>query len=564
MVFLSQQPFIVLFLIVALGLWVARANVRGVSLGVVASTLFVGLLFSVTAFKVYDVSFKLPDFTKEIFFNFFIYAVGLKVGPQCFAGLEKNGKQFLIITLVVLILSPLFAIGCARYFGFHAGDLTGMLAGANTASASFGAAQSALVSEPIHGDTEAIGRDLAVSFALAYALSMALFVVTIGYFPLLTRSNAKADASKMDQELQGDKQPLPSTVGALDVGSLPVDIRAYRVKSPALVGQSVVDLRRRNPRAVIEAVRREGQLLPVRDDLVLALDDEIAIGGRISSLIEAPEKVGPEVDVEELRGVQIETADVVLSRREYSGRPLEEVRVGVAHGLYVNAIFRMGNQIPVSLQTLLKRGDVIRASGAKRDLDRFAKAAGGIVRPSLDTDLLTLSLGLALGVALGAISVRIAGLGLKLGAAAALLIVSIIWSWLRTRYPKWGGPFPEPARRFIENIGLSVFMAILAINTGPGAYKAIQGGIVGPVLISTVIVGFLPITIAWFIGIHALKLNSALLLGAVCGARQDAAGLKVVQERFKSSVPAIAFALPYTVSTLVFTVYGYLTLVLWR
>ena len=320
MAFLSQQPFVVLFLIVALGLWVARVNVRGVSLGVVASTLFVGLLFSVTAFKVYGISFKLPDFTKEIFFNFFIYAVGLKVGPQCFAGLEKNGKQFLIITLVVLILSPLFAVGCARYFGFHAGDLTGMLAGANTASASFGAAQSALVSEPIHGDTEAIGRDLAVSFALAYALSMALFVVTIGYFPLLTRSNAKADASKMDQELQGDKQPLPSTVGALDVGSLPVDIRSYRVESPALVGQSVADLRRRNPRAVIQAVRRRGQLLPVVDDLVLALNDEIAIGGRISSLIDAPEKVGPEVDVEELRGVQIETADVVLSRREFGGR----------------------------------------------------------------------------------------------------------------------------------------------------------------------------------------------------------------------------------------------------
>jgi putative transport protein len=101
-------------------------------------------------------------------------------------------------------------------------------------------------------------------------------------------------------------------------------------------------------------------------------------------------------------------------------------------------------------------------------------------------------------------------------------------------------------------------MAILAINTGPGAYKAIQGGIVGPVLISAVIVGFIPMTVAWFIGIHALKLNSALLLGAVCGARQDAAGLKVVQERFESSVPAVAFALPYTVSTLVFTVYGYL------
>src|SRR5215469_9557986 len=110
MAFLSQQPFIVLFLIVALGLWMAKTNVRGVSLGVVASTLLVGLLFSVTAFKIYDVSFKLPDFTKEIFFNFFIYAVGLKVGPQCFAGLEKNGKQFLIVTLTVLILSPLLAI----------------------------------------------------------------------------------------------------------------------------------------------------------------------------------------------------------------------------------------------------------------------------------------------------------------------------------------------------------------------------------------------------------------------------------------------------------------------
>lgn len=564
--FLESQPFILLFLTVAAGLAMARLKWKGVTLGVVASTLIFSLVFSLVAHRVSGVEFHLPDFAKTIFFNLFIYAVGLRVGPQCFAGLQRDGKRFVALAIVVLVLAPALAIACAMFFGFSAGSLTGMMAGSNTGSASFGAAQAAVAM--VGGgaqNIEAIGRELAVSFALAYALSMSLFVVVIGYLPLLTGHDLRKAAKEMDDEIRKAGAPLPQTAGAIQSAKAPVDIRAYRVaRSSKVVGKSLGQLSQTYPRAVIQVVRRRGQLLALRESLVLEQDDEIAVGSQISSLLLAPGEVGPEIDSAELRGIRVETADVVLSRKDIRPATVEQLQQGIAHGLYFNSLFRLGEEIPLGPGAIAIRGDVIRATGASVDLNRFAQAAGGVVKVSVQTDLLTLAIGLVLGTLLGSISVKLGSISLSLGSAAGLLIVSILISWQRTRRPLLGGPFPEPARKFIEDFGLAVFIAILGLKTGPGVVAALQGGVVLPVLISTLIVGFLPMLVAWYVGVHAFKMNPALLLGAICGARQDAAGLSVAQEKAGSAAPAIGFAVPYTISTLTFTIYGYLAMVLWK
>src|SRR6185369_15985702 len=109
--------------------------------------------------------------------------------------------------------------------------------------------------------------------------------------------------------------------------------------------------------------------------------------------------------------------------------------------------------------TQFERGDVLRATGTKLRLDALAAAAGTIVKTAPVTDLLTISTGLVLGSLLGAIVVHVGDLRLSMGSAGGLLIVAILMSWMRTRYPQLGGPVPEPARQLLEDLGVSIFAA---------------------------------------------------------------------------------------------------------
>ena len=75
----EQQPFLFIFVALALGYPLGRIAVAGVSLGSTAGTLVVGLILSLIAFTVFDIQYKLPGLVSTIFLSMFMYALGLKV-----------------------------------------------------------------------------------------------------------------------------------------------------------------------------------------------------------------------------------------------------------------------------------------------------------------------------------------------------------------------------------------------------------------------------------------------------------------------------------------------------
>ena len=554
--FLKKEPFILLFLVVAAGYLFSRVKLKGFGLGIVASTLIVGMLLSLAAFKGANVSFSLPAILQTLFFNLYIFCVGLRVGPQCFAGLEKSGRQFLMTGVIAIVVTPILAAFCGWVFHLDAGTLAGVISGANTASAAFGSAQS------VASGAEA--SNLSVAFALSYAFSLVGFVLILPYFSKLGGGDPRAAALQMEKETSAGKAALPQTEGALSgIYASPIDIRAYRLQNPRVEGKTVGSLAKVYPLVTVEKVRRDGRLLPVSNTLVLSVGDEIALGAPLDAQLRGETEVGPEIDAPDLREVVPEAADIVITRSELSGRTLRELQMGVGHGLYFQAAFRMGEEIPLGPQTHFKQHDVLRVIGSKGHVDALAQAAGVAVTSSVSTDLLTVSLGLLMGGLLGAITIPLGAIHLGIGTAAGLLIVSVLLSWFRTRYPEFGGPFPEPARMLMEDLGLSVFIATVGLNAGPGLVQALGAGTVGPILATCLVLGFVPPLAVWYYGTRVMKLNSALLLGAVAGARQSSPGLKVAQDTVQSTVPAIGFPVPFTLTTLVFTFYGYLAMVLW-
>src|SRR5262245_12295566 len=147
--FLQSQPFFAIFGVGALGMALGKIAVKGISLGSVVCIVIVGIVVSIAAYRTTGMALMLPEILKTVFFNLFIFAIGVKIGPQFFSGLERGGWSIVAIGVIVAVLAPVLSWLCAWFFDLPQGALAGLLAGSNNSSATFGAASSALQSDAI-------------------------------------------------------------------------------------------------------------------------------------------------------------------------------------------------------------------------------------------------------------------------------------------------------------------------------------------------------------------------------------------------------------------------------
>jgi putative transport protein len=558
--FLGHETFVMLFLVVTAGYLLGRLQFRGIGLGTTGATLLVALEMSVWALAGEGIEFEVSAFASTIFFNVFMFAVGMKVGPQFVSGLKRNAGKFIFMAILIPSTSFLLMLAFKQLFTMEAGLSPGIFSGANTATPGLGAAQTAFANgeAPLGGaTTEAAVGNLSTAFAFAYCVTMVLFIMLLKVLPGIFRRDAVGDAQRYLVETNAGAAPLPGEAEAFLVGTLPVATRAYAVTQAAVVGHSLADVRKLNPMVAVERVLRDGQVVAAKDDVTLRQGDVVALFGTVPRLIEFGPTIGPEVNAPEVLERERQTVDLVVDSPAVTGHSLGELAHGVGHGLYLNAMFRAGESLPFGVSSQVQKGDVLRVTGGKDRIVELENKAGRVVRPSLGTDMVTLGLGLALGALLGSLTVPIGSAKIALSASVGLLVVGIALSSLRTRKPAFGGPFPEPARQLLEDIGLSVFVAILGLNAGGGVIHAVKSGGVLPIVIGCLIVGLIPPLLAWVIGLYALKMNSALLLGAVAGGSCNAAGMRASQETTRSTVPAISYPVAFAVSNVLFTLFTY-------
>jgi putative transport protein len=563
--FLGTQPFVLLFLVVTVGYLLGGLEIRGVGLGTTGATLVVALEMSVWALAGNGIRFEVSGFASIIFFNLFMFAVGMKVGPQFISGLRRDAGKFILLAVLIPATSFALMLAFKRFFALEPGFSAGIFSGANTATPGLGAAQTAYANgeAPLRQVTKdaALGN-LSTAFAFAYCVTMVLFILLLKVLPGLFRRDAAKEAQSYLESAAGGGAPLPGEAAAFLVGTLPVATRAYSVEQREVVGARVSELRQATPLVAVERVLRGGEVLAATDDVKLQQGDTVALFGTVPRLIVAGPKIGPEVDAPQILEKQRQTVDLVVDGGSVRGRTLGDLAKDVGHGLYLNAMFRAGEAFPFTPDVEVRKGDVLRVTGSKDRLAQLEQVAGRVVRPSLATDIVTLSLGLAFGALLGSLTVPIGSARIALSASVGLLVVGIALSSWRTRNPAFGGPFPEPARQLLEDLGLSVFVAILGLNAGDGVIHALRSGGLVPIVLGCLVVGLVPPLLGWIVGLYALKMNGALLLGAVAGGSCNAAGMRAAQETTQSTVPAISYPVAFAVSNVLFTLLTYATALL--
>ena len=558
--FLAANPFMLLFITVGLAVWVGKFSVKGYGLGAVAASIIVGCALSVWA-SVYGVKLELDNFAKSLFYYLFMYGVGLRVGPSFINSLKGDGLKFTFLAFVSSVVGLALVVIGAKMFDLPMGAAGGMLAGSQTMSAAIGSAEQAVTQGAVKlaaGQTpESVSAMIALSYGITYIWGTVGIILICKYLPTWWGVDARAAAKKYEEEFG-----VKSADGEGLTGYQQYSLRAYALENAKWDGKSIKDFRAENPEYRIVNVRRGNELLGADPNLVLKKGDSIALGGARSSLTDKMGLIGPEVDDAKVLNIPLDQAEILVTSKDFIDKPLREFRNTDAAGqVQITKIERAGNPIPLGLDVKLERMDVVFVAGLKSAVQRVGDMVGRIARPSTATDLLTLSIGMILGFVIGLIQFPAFGSQVGLGNAGGLLVSGVIVSSLQSRL-RFFGNTPNAARNILEDMGLIVFVCIVGINSGNSLLTQLTGAIALKIFIVGFIACTIPPIVVWAIGYHFFKINPAVLMGGVAGARSHSGPCREAAHEINSSVPWIGFPVGYAVSGVLITVFGYFAMVL--
>ena len=556
----AANPYILLFFVVGAAVLVGKFTIKGYGLGMVAAAIVVGAGLSAWA-STYGVKMSLDNFAKSLFYYLFMYGVGLRVGPSFINSLKGDGARFAFLAVLCSVLGLLGAVYLSKAFDLPDGAAGGILAGSMTMSAAIGSAEEAVRQGVFKLDPgqafEQVSGMIALSYGLTYIWGTVGIILICKYLPRWWGVDAKAAAKKYEAE-----KGVPNVDDAGLTGYRPLSLRAYRLTNNETAGQTVRQFLTKHPEYKIVNVGRGDERLGAPDDLVLQKGDVIALGGRLEAMTSNMGLIGPEVPDSKVLNIPIDQAEILVTNKEFVGKELKELRnTPIAGQIALHHIERGGVTIPMGLNTALERFDVLFVGGARASIDKAGEILGKIARPSTSTDLLTLALGMILGFLIGAISFPLAGSKVGLGNAGGLLVSGIIVSSVASRL-RFFGSTPNAARNILEDLGLVVFIAIVGVNAGAGLISQLTGAVALKIFLIGFVVCTLPPIVVWAIGYHWMKINPAVLMGGVAGARSHSGPAREAAKEIGSSVPWIGFPVGYAISGVLLTVFGYVAMVM--
>lgn len=210
----------------------------------------------------------------------------------------------------------------------------------------------------------------------------------------------------------------------------------------------------------------------------------------------------------------------------------------------------------------MEKGDVLRLAGPAWCVNQAATALNSVpIVESAYTEVAFMSAAMTMGFIIGHASVQISGIPFALGTSAGCMLMGIMVSWLRTRNPDFGGPTSEGARSFLNDIGLSLFVAVLAAGVGPKILSSFQGTVVIWVAILGLLGALVPPFVAWLYGYYVRKMNPVILAGACAGGRNSTPALFGLQDASGSAIAAVAYPVPYALTSALVLILGYMAMV---
>jgi putative transport protein len=559
---LVEHPEIAVFLALGIGFLVGRLSWRGIALGTVTGTLLVGVVIgaivSVPGPDGTTETIVVADVTKQIFFLLFLFSLGYRVGPQFFAGLRGSGVPQAIFAFAMIIIGIGTAVIVSLVLGYNPGLAAGLTAGALTQSSIIGVAQESISGLNVPADQVAQWNALVpVAYAVTYifgTLGAAIYCGNIAY-RLLGIKDLPA-AAKEDEERLGFAEEQPDTIPAADR----VRRRVYLVPAglqdqPAstleanLTGQA-------GARVHVDRIRRDGAVTEVIEDPTVRAGDVVVLATPDVRVFQVVETMGfTESDDEDLLHFPIEQLDIVVTNKDIVGRTIGSFRErNRGRGLFLTAIHRSGQELPIADDIAVAAGDEMRIQGPKPLVEQVIPRIGYPERATPATDMTTIAIGIVIGALIGLPTITVGNVPLGLTESVGALLVGLFLGWQRSKSPTFGR-VPSGAQWFFENVGLAAFVGIVGINAGPGFVDGLREYGLG-LFFAGVIVTLVPLVAGTLLARYVFHFDPVLSLGMITGAQTTTAAVGAVKDAARSSVPLLGFTVPYAIGNIFLTVGG--------
>ncbi|MBI0153402.1 aspartate-alanine antiporter [Gilliamella sp. W8128] len=547
---LKHSPEILLFLSLSLGYLIGGIRIGKFQLGGVAGSLLVAVALSVFGVTV-------NAGVKAVLFALFIYAVGFESGPQFFRSLGVKTLREIFLALFIAVAGFVTVVVLAKLFHLDKGLAAGLAAGGLTQSAIMGTASDALTQLGL--SPEELSRlqgNVTIGYAVTYIFgSLGAIIVCVNILPKIMGREINDDAIKAEAE---------QLHGSLLLGSgqnfalSDVTGRLYRITNK--VNQTVESLEKVINGISIERIKRGNRIIEAAPETLLKAKDIILVVGHRDAMIAATDLLGEEVNSAQGMDVVMNTQDVEMRNTRYVGQNLTQVLssdevMKLKHGIYLIAVHRDGQPLPLNNDMVFKLGDVITIYGTDGDLRRVVDRIGAPITKSEKTDWIFHGLGLVVGLIIGLIVIRVSDIPITLGAGGGALLSGLLFGWYRSLHQTVGN-IPTGAVQLLKDFGLAGFVAVVGLSSGLQAINTIKDQGLSLFLIG-VVVTLLPMLLGIYFGKYVLGYkNSAVFAGALAGSRSANPAFGEVLNKAGNSTPTNSFAITYALANVFLTLLG--------
>ena len=540
------QAVIIISLVSALGLYLGRIKIFGISLGI-TFVFFAGILAGHLGIVVNK---DMLYFAQSFGLILFVYALGLQVGPGFFSSLKKGGVAMNMMGLGVILLGLIMTVGLHWVTGVSLSNKVGLLCGAVTNTPALGAAQQALLQiDP--ANTKGV-TDMALACAVAYPLGVVGVILAIIILRALF-----ADKKQKDLKEQRDTTTY---------------VAEFHVSNPAIYEKSIKDVMKLTDKHfVISRVWRNGKVsIPTSETLLHEHDHLLIISVKsdvenIKVLFGEQENVDwnkADIDWNAIDS-QLISRRIAVTRNRVNGVKLGSLRLRNLYGINITRVNRAGIDLLASPDLRLQIGDRLTIVGEANSVNTVGKILGDEIKRLNNPNLLAVFIGISLGMLLGALPITLPGMStpVKLGIAGGPIIVGILMGAFGPRFHLTTYTTMS-ANLMLRQLGIIIYLAGLGIDSGVHFFETVfraEGLLwIGLGFLLTIV----PVLIVGFIASQFFKLDYAHNVGMLCGSMANPMALSYANTTVDGDEPSVSYATVYPLSMFIRVISAQLVLML--
>ena len=512
---LFQNSYFSVFLIIALGYMLGRIKIKGVSLDV-SAVIFIALLFG-------HFGVTIPQSLGYFGLVLFIFSIGLQSGPGFFDSFRRNGKNLLLMALIIIVSAGAVGLGMGYLFGIDIPGVTGLIAGALTSTPGL-----AVAIDSTHSPLASI------AYGIAYPFGVIGVILFVKFFPKIIGKDLQEEAYRLEHET---KSAYPE-----------VNFAVFRVVNPTVFGKSLGELQVRTMTgAVISRLIHEGRMVIPRSKHLLREGDLVKAVGTDNSLKQLALFIGERTDIE----LPVEKDQVVesllVTNKRIVDKTLGSLDLSRAYHCNVTRLRRSGVVLSPTPDLRLKFGDKLVVVGEQKNVQEIGQLLGNNEKKLSDTDFFPIALGIVLGILVGQLQLSFSdSFSFSLGLTGGVLITALVLSKLGKTGPiLWS--MSGMSNQLLRQLGLLLFLAEVGTSAGANLFATFQTyGL--PYFVTGAAITLLPMLFAGLLGHYLLKIPILELMGTIVGGMTSTPGLATIDTTTDSTYPSVAYATVYPVA----------------